>query len=136
MLRPGRPSANTSYLGETPRSAAPTIQVVPGASTPEELETLLEDAFVVRDREALAGLFEPTAVVAHHGRCAREADLAPFLAYLWRAGVTYVARPPVVIQARDTALILAGRTVSVAHRDTSACWRFAIKAIDMEACQP
>ena len=30
----------------------------PGARTPEELETLFEDAFVVRDRDAIAELFE------------------------------------------------------------------------------
>ena len=39
----------------------------PGALTPEELETLLEDAFVVRDRAALARLFEPDGLVAAAG---------------------------------------------------------------------
>jgi len=33
-----------------------------GARTPEELETLLEDAFVVHDPQALAQLFQPGAM--------------------------------------------------------------------------
>jgi hypothetical protein len=36
----------------------------PGARTPEELETLLEDAFVIRDGEAPAQLFADGAVLA------------------------------------------------------------------------
>lgn len=107
-----------------------------GAFTPEELETLLEDAFVVRDRSGLRALFEPTAVVAYGRQCAREGDVAPFLAGLWREGFAYVAKPPVVLQAHDTALIVAGRAISVAHRDRSECWRYAITAIDMEVTQP
>src|SRR5918994_733678 len=40
----------------------------PGASTPEELETMLEDAFVLRDRQALIELFADGAgSVARHG---------------------------------------------------------------------
>ena len=38
-----------------------------GAQTPEELETLLEDTFVVRDRQALAALFEDGAVLGAGG---------------------------------------------------------------------
>ena len=34
-----------------------------GARTPEELETLLEDAFVVHDPQALAQLFQPGATL-------------------------------------------------------------------------
>ena len=34
-----------------------------GARTPEELETLLEDAFVLCDQQALAQLFEPGAML-------------------------------------------------------------------------
>ena len=39
-----------------------------GARTPEELETLFEDAFVIRDRTALAGLFEDGAVLSAGSR--------------------------------------------------------------------
>lgn len=35
-----------------------------GASSPEELETMLEDATVLRDPEELAALFVPGAVFA------------------------------------------------------------------------
>ncbi len=41
------------------------------ARTPEELETLLEDAFVIRDREAVAELFEHGAVLGDGPREAR-----------------------------------------------------------------
>ena len=36
----------------------------PGASTPEELETMLEDASVLRDRQALIELLGDGAVLA------------------------------------------------------------------------
>ncbi len=39
----------------------------PGARTPEELETLLEDAFVLHDRQALAQLFQPGAMLVVGG---------------------------------------------------------------------
>lgn len=42
-----------------------------GARTPEELETLFEETFVIRDREALAELFEDGAVLSDGSREAR-----------------------------------------------------------------
>ncbi len=44
-----------------------------GARSPEELETLLEDAFVLDDAAALARLFEPTAVLVVAGEGSRRA---------------------------------------------------------------
>ena len=38
-----------------------------GARTPEDLETLLEDTFVLRDGEAIAELFEDGAVLVADG---------------------------------------------------------------------
>lgn len=106
------------------------------ARTPEELDVLLEDAFLVRDGEAIGALFEPAAVVAHRGRSARGADVAPFIAGLWRSGVAYTAEPPVVLQSRETALVVAERAISVVRRDGAAGWRYTITAIDMEAARP
>ena len=60
-----------------------------GARTPEELETLFEDAFVIRDREALAEL----------------------------------------LQARDSALIVADRGINVARRRRDGTWRYAIAVL-------
>ncbi len=56
------------------------------ARTPEELETLLEDAFVVRDDKALAPLFEDDAVLVT-GDGPREArggeEIARFATAMW-----------------------------------------------------
>ena len=49
------------FLVQTPRAPSGAILAMSsGALTPEELETLLEDTFVVRDRTALAGCSKPT----------------------------------------------------------------------------
>ena len=45
---------------------------------------------------------------------------------MWTAGRTYFAAPRRVLQARDTALVLADRSVSVMHRGTDGTWRYAI----------
>ena len=88
----------------------------PGARTPEELETLFEDAFVVRDREALAELFEDGAVLVAGGG-PQEArggeEIARFATAMWERDRTYVADPRRVLQARDTALVVASRGINV-----------------------
>jgi len=102
--------------------------VVPaGARTPEELETLLEDAFVLRDQEALTQLLEPGAVL--HGPGSLQArgreQVIGALMETWNQQRTYVADPRSVFQARDTALILSGRAINVVRRN-HASWRYAI----------
>jgi len=96
-----------------------------GAITPEELETLLEDALMVRDRPALEGLFEPGAVVAAGG-------LPPtrLVVTLLLHDVPYLAHPRRVLQARETALIVAEHGISVARRGSDARWRYAIALLD------
>jgi uncharacterized protein DUF4440 len=101
----------------------------PGARTPEELETLLEDAFVIRDGEALAELFENGAVlVADDG--AREArggeEIAQLVSEMWERNRTYLADPPKVLQARDTGLVVTKRGVNVVRRGSDGAWRYAI----------
>lgn len=103
-----------------------------GASTPEELETLLEDAFVMRDRAAVIDLFEPDGLVAARPRrTARGAAIGPFVADLWARDLTYLARPERVLQARDTALVVAERAISVVCRKDDR-WRYAISLLDTE----
>jgi hypothetical protein len=100
-----------------------------GASTPEELETMFEDAFVIRDREALRLLFEDGAVLAAGGGLgeARGADqIARVAAAIWERERTYVADPRRVLQARDTALILGDRGINVVRRGADGAWRYAI----------
>lgn len=99
-----------------------------GAWTPEELETLFEDAFVIRDRKALAGLFEERAVVvAANGRVVRGHEaIAHLAAAMWERNRTYVADPQRIVQAGDLALILGERAINVARRGSDGGWRYAI----------
>ena len=108
-----------------------------GARTPEELDALLEDAFVLRDPRALASLFEARALlVAGDGAGAvrgseRIALLAPVL---WSGDFTYLADPRRVVQAHDIALVLATHGTSVVRRGPDGAWRYAISllAIDQQ----
>jgi hypothetical protein len=106
----------------------------PGACTPEELETLFEDAFVIRDREALAQLFEDGAVlVAGDGlHEARGEEIARFSTEMWERECTYVADPRRILQARDTALVVADRGINVARRGSDGAWRYAIVLLSLE----
>ena len=107
----------------------------PGARTPEELETLFEDAFVTRDREALAQLFEDGAVLvgsdgpqeAHGGE-----EIARFATAMWDHDRTYVADPRRVVQARDTALVVAVRGINVVRRGSDGAWRYAISLLSLD----
>jgi hypothetical protein len=93
------------------------------ARTPEELEALLEDAFVTRDEQAVARLFEDTG----------DGEAAARLAHaMWDRDQTYFAGPRRVVQARDTALVLTAQGINVAHRSRSGAWRYAIALIDPE----
>ena len=105
-----------------------------GARTPEELETLLEDAFVIRDGEALIGLFENGAVlVSDDVQEARgEEEIALFACALWDRDYTYVADPRRILQARDTALVVADRGINVARRGRDRAWRYAIALLSLD----
>jgi hypothetical protein len=107
----------------------------PGARTPEELETLFEDTFVTRDDETLAQLFEDGAVLLA-GDGSMEARGGPQIAELaramWERGRTYLADPRRVLQARDTALVVADRGVNVLRRRSDGTWRYAISLMSFD----
>ncbi len=106
-----------------------------GARTPEELETLLEDAFVTRDRTALAELFEEGAVLdAGEGRQQARGgeEIARFAKAMWQADRTFVADPRRILQARHTALVVAERSINVARRGSDGAWRYAISLLSLE----
>ena len=104
-----------------------------GARTPEELETLFEDAFVIRDRTALAGLFEDGAVLSAGSREARGADeIAGLASEMWQQDRTYIAGPSRVVQARDTGLVVAQRGVNVVRRGRGGAWRYAIALLSRD----
>jgi len=106
----------------------------PGARTPEELETLFEDAFVIRDREALAQLFEKGAVlVVGDGPQARGGEeIARFATAMWERDRTYLADPRRVLQARNTALVVAERSINVVRRGRDGAWRYAISLLALD----
>jgi len=103
-----------------------------GARTPEELESLLEDAFIVQDPTALGLLFEDGAVL-DDGRALREvrgrADIERAATAMWDHDRTYLAEPRRVLQAGATALSL-GRGINVVRRGPDGAWRFAIALIE------
>ena len=107
----------------------------PGAQTPEELETLFEDAFVVRDREALAQLFTdgavlgtgPAAPVARGGE-----QIARLAAAIWDRDYAYLAEPRRVLQARDTALVVGDRGIHVVRRGGDGRWLYVISLLDLD----
>jgi hypothetical protein len=104
----------------------------PGACTPEELETMLEDAFVVQDPRALTSLFEEQAVLVP-GATAKEVrgeEIGRIAAAMWDREFTYLADPRRVLQARDTALVIAGRGVNVVRRGSDGRWRYLISLLD------
>jgi hypothetical protein len=104
----------------------------PGARTPEELDTLLEDAFLLRDRDAITELFEPGAVLLAEGgsRSVRGAlHIAGFVTTLWQQERTYLSGPREVVLADDTALVVGDSGTSVARRGTDGIWRFVISRV-------
>jgi len=105
-----------------------------GARTPEELETLFEDALVMRDREAVAELFEAGAVLlAGDGppTCGGK-EIAGLSLAMSDGDRAYVADPQYVIQARDIALIVAEQGINVARRGRDGDWRYVIVRLSIE----
>lgn len=102
--------------------------VADGARTPEELETLFEDALLVRDRAALSALFEDGAVfVAGDVPPIRGGEaITRWALALWDGERAYVADPQRVLQARDLALVVAERGITVMRRGSDDAWRYAI----------
>jgi hypothetical protein len=104
------------------------------ARTPEELETLFEDALVVRDREAINELFDQGAVLVHGDQdfSLRGEDPAEKAMAIWSDGDTYIADPQHVIQSRDIAVIVVKNGVNVASRGRDGAWRYAIMFLTVE----
>jgi hypothetical protein len=101
------------------------------ARTPEELDTLIEDAFLQRDRAALDDLFADSAVLMNgggvpvHGRDA----IGRALTESWDR--PYVARTRQVLQVRDIALVVADAGIHVLRRGADGAWRASISLLDL-----
>jgi hypothetical protein len=102
-----------------------------GAVTPEELETMFEDAFVVRDPDAVTRLFEDGGLLATESETRSGEGIGPFAAALWEREVSFLADPRRVLQAHDTALVVSERSVSVLRRAGDGRWRYAISLLDV-----
>lgn len=103
----------------------------PGAITPEELEWLLEDGFVLGDRHGLAELFQAGAVLcAGPGPAAFEArgseQITLAAGALCERGYSYLAGSQRVLQAGDTALVVAEQAINVMRRGADRRWRYAV----------
>jgi hypothetical protein len=106
-----------------------------GARSPEELESLLEDAFVTCDRGALAELFAGGAVLLAGDDAAEargDAQIARRTATLCERGYRYLAGPQRLLRSRDTTLVVASHAVNVMRRGTDLRWRYAISLLTWE----
>ncbi|HEV2057988.1 MAG TPA: hypothetical protein VGR11_01445 [Solirubrobacteraceae bacterium] len=104
----------------------------PRARTPEELDALLEDAFVLHDSRALASLFEARALLVAGdgaGELRSSEEIALLAPVLWSGDFTYLADPRRVVQAHDIALVLATHGTSVVRRGPDGAWRYAISLL-------
>ena len=105
-----------------------------GARTPEELETLFEDALLVHDGATLAALFEASAVFVAgdepsiHGHAA----ITRRLLARWGGESSYIADPQRILQARDLALTVAERGIAVMRRGSDDAWRYAIVLLALD----
>jgi len=106
-----------------------------GARTPEELETLFEDALLVRDHQVLTALFESGATLVMGGdEPVRGGGAIARAALARRNGIgAYVADPRRVLLARNSALVVTDRGVNVMHRGDDGAWRYAIVLHAVEA---
>ncbi len=98
-----------------------------GARTPEELETLLEDAILLRDVAGLLALFSPYSVLAGPREYAQgPVHIAGSARALLSDGWEYLADPTLVVQAHRTALVIGPHALNVARRGHDRLWRYDI----------
>ena len=93
---------------------------------------MLEDALLLRDADAVAGLFEDGSLLigSEIGEQVRgRAEILRAAAMLWQNGGSYLADPRRVFQAGDVALLIGDQLLSVARRGQDGSWRFAISIL-------
>ena len=102
--------------------------MVSGGRTPEELETLLEDAVLIADADAAAQLFEPYGLLFVEATACelrgREGIRRAAAGCLCRGGS--LGAPRHVLQAGDTALLLGADVVNVVRRGEDGSWKYVI----------
>ena len=97
---------------------------------------LFEDAFVTTDREALAELFEEEAVLgASRGEARGGEQISRLAAAMWERDYSYVADPLRIVQARDTALVVARQGINVVRRRRDGAWLYTISLLDNKSTE-
>ncbi|MFD1528423.1 hypothetical protein [Pseudonocardia aurantiaca] len=95
--------------------------------SPEELETALEDALVLRDVDGVAGLFEPAGVLdAGPGLRARGRPEIRRVVGALSTEHGFLAGSGVVVQHGNLALVIGDRATSVARLTRAGTWRYAM----------
>jgi hypothetical protein len=94
------------------------------ASSPEELETLLEDAVLLGDEAAVAALFDEGAVLITGPRITRPRQALAELAKL-----EYVATTRTVTVRRDIAVVVGDHAVNVSFRAPDGAWRLLVTIV-------
>ena len=59
-------------------------------------------------------------------------EISRLVTAVWEGNRTYVAEPCRVVQARDTALVVADRAINVACRGSDGAWRYAIALLSLD----
>jgi ketosteroid isomerase-like protein len=101
-------------------------------TTPEALDALLEDAFVLRDTDIVSSMFEPGAVVVTGCEFRGAKRITEAVTAMWERGLTYLAEPRRVVQARDTALVVGDQAISVMRRTDDGVWRYTIALLNLD----
>ena len=103
-----------------------------GASTPEELETLLEDGFLRRDAFAVARLFEEDGLLVNESGGQLSAGRVAVLhaaSVLCGRNFAYLAEPRSVWRSGDIALLVGARAINVVRRGRDGYWRYVISNV-------
>jgi hypothetical protein len=100
-------------------------------SSPDELVTLLEDAFVMRRPDDVAALFEPNAVLAvrvgeHVSEARGRPAIADIAGSIWARDATFIPDPNATILAGGRALLVGPTLIAVLHRGREKAWRLEL----------
>jgi hypothetical protein len=95
------------------------------ASSPEELEILLEDALIMHDAAAVAALFEDRGVLV----TVPGSVVGPAQAAIALEEHTFVASPHSATLVGDIAVVVGDHTVNISSRGTDRRWRLVVAIV-------
>ena len=96
---------------------------------------MLEDALILGDAEAVAGLFHDHAVFATDPEAIEARgrwQIAHVTAVMRERGYAYFAEPRRIVQSGGTALVVAERAVNVIRYAPAGGWRYTISLINTD----